>query len=218
MKITLNGKVNEEFDEPLSVVELLEKLGFTGQPVLVELDEIALRPRDFENTVIGDGARVELVIHQVIQLQHVHVTDRGRPLKLVPRPTIEQLHLAAFRQISQLQHGLDLALLGTVENGGCHRHATAQVLGQISSQAIFRQHAFDGMCDHYKECGGTYYSTAQDCIDASINYWGECEQGTLDTFGDCMKTIDCADWNPDTYNPANTDCSEEWSHVGEGCQ
>ncbi len=76
----------------------------------------------------------------------------------------------------------------------------------------------DGMCDHYKECGGTYYSSAQDCIDASIDYWGECEQDTLDAFGDCMMTIECQDWNPDTYNPANTVCSEEWSHVGEGCQ
>ena len=70
-----------------------------------------------------------------------------------------------------------------------------------------------GFCDYYKECGGGYYATAQDCIDASIGYWGECRQAALDTFGDCMMGIDCADWNPDTYNPANTECSEEWSGV-----
>jgi hypothetical protein len=70
-----------------------------------------------------------------------------------------------------------------------------------------------GYCDYYKECGGTYYSTAQDCIDASIDYWGDCRQAALDVFGDCMMGIDCSEWNPDAYNPAGTDCSEEWSGV-----
>lgn len=71
----------------------------------------------------------------------------------------------------------------------------------------------EGFCDHYVDCGGTYYSDADACIDASINYWGECRRDELDTFGDCMMNVDCDDWNPDTYNPANTDCSEEWSAV-----
>lgn len=71
----------------------------------------------------------------------------------------------------------------------------------------------EGFCDHFKECGGTYYGTAQACVDASIGYWGECRRTQLDAFGECMKTIACSDWNPDSYNPASTDCSEEWSEV-----
>ena len=70
-----------------------------------------------------------------------------------------------------------------------------------------------GYCDYYKECGGTYYATAQDCVDASIEYWGDCRQAALDIFGDCMMNIDCSEWNPDAFNPAGTDCSGEWSDV-----
>ncbi len=61
MKILLNGKITEEFASPLSVTELLERLGLSGQPVLVELDELALRPRDYPDTMIGDGAKLEII-------------------------------------------------------------------------------------------------------------------------------------------------------------
>ena len=61
MKITLNGKSNEEFEAPLRVTELLEKLGLTGQPVLVELNEVALRPREFAEAMVEDGAQVEII-------------------------------------------------------------------------------------------------------------------------------------------------------------
>ena len=61
MKITLNGKPTDEFEAPLSVTELLERLGFAGHPVLVELDEVALRPRDFSDLMIEDGARLEII-------------------------------------------------------------------------------------------------------------------------------------------------------------
>ena len=61
MKILLNGKINEEFVSPLSVTALLERLGLSGQPVLVELDELALRPRDYPDTMIGDGAKLEII-------------------------------------------------------------------------------------------------------------------------------------------------------------
>ena len=48
-----------------------------------------------------------------------------------------------------------------------------------------------------------------------MNHWGDCTemQTALDVFGDCMMTIDCDDYNPDTYNPASTDCAEEWQGV-----
>ena len=61
MKITLNGKSTEEFETTLSVSELLDRLGFTGQPVLVELNEVALRPREFDEAMIEDGAQVEVI-------------------------------------------------------------------------------------------------------------------------------------------------------------
>jgi hypothetical protein len=72
----------------------------------------------------------------------------------------------------------------------------------------------EGFCDHYVDCGGTYYADADACISASIDYWGECRRDELDAFGDCMMELSCDEWgNPDTYNPASTDCSDEWSEV-----
>ncbi|MNI93870.1 hypothetical protein D3C73_1518890 [compost metagenome] len=73
---------------------------------------------------------MHLVVHQVVQLEHVHVTNGHRTLELVAGATVEQHHLAALWQVSQLQHGLDLALLGTVEDRSSHRHAFLQVVRQ----------------------------------------------------------------------------------------
>ena len=61
MKITLNGKATERFTAPLKVVDLLDELGFGGQLVLVELDGTALRPREFAEKQIEDGAVVEII-------------------------------------------------------------------------------------------------------------------------------------------------------------
>ena len=73
----------------------------------------------------------------------------------------------------------------------------------------------EGYCERYKECGGTYYATAEDCVDATLSYWGDCPEmrTALDAFGDCMMDISCDDYNPDSYNPASTDCADEWSDV-----
>ena len=58
--IQLNGTPHE-LDSPQTVMALLESLGFGGKPVVVELNEQALFPRDFGSTWIEDGARVEVV-------------------------------------------------------------------------------------------------------------------------------------------------------------
>jgi thiamine biosynthesis protein ThiS len=62
MTFTLNGKANSDFNGPPSVTHLLESLGLAGGgPVLVELDGIALRPREFAEKQISDGAKVEII-------------------------------------------------------------------------------------------------------------------------------------------------------------
>lgn len=74
----------------------------------------------------------------------------------------------------------------------------------------------EAFCRRYVECGGTYYADEQACIDASYDYWGDCESraAALDAFGACMAEIECSDWSPDSYNPASTPCAEEWQGVG----
>ena len=61
MKVTLNGKATARFPAPLKVTALLDELGFAGQLVLVELDGIALRPREFAEKQVEDGAVVEVI-------------------------------------------------------------------------------------------------------------------------------------------------------------
>jgi sulfur carrier protein len=60
MIIQLNGTPHE-LDSPQTVMALLESLGFGDKPVVVELNEQALFPRDFKSTSIEEGARVEIV-------------------------------------------------------------------------------------------------------------------------------------------------------------
>ncbi len=60
MKIQLNGNPHE-IEAPLTVSALLDSIGFGDKPVVVELDEQALFPRDFAKAVVADGSRVEIV-------------------------------------------------------------------------------------------------------------------------------------------------------------
>ena len=60
MLIQLNGTPHK-LDMPLSVSDLLESIGFGGKPVVVELDEQAIFPRDYSSVRVEDGARIEIV-------------------------------------------------------------------------------------------------------------------------------------------------------------
>lgn len=60
MKIQLNGTPHE-IDDTMSVSDLLESLGFGGKPVVVELNEEAIFPRDYPGVRVEAGARIEIV-------------------------------------------------------------------------------------------------------------------------------------------------------------
>lgn len=74
----------------------------------------------------------------------------------------------------------------------------------------------EAFCRRYVECGGSYYADQQACLDESYGYWGDCPSRTaaLDVFGACMSEVECTDWTPDAYNPANTPCASEWEALG----
>jgi thiamine biosynthesis protein ThiS len=59
--IMLNGQ-SHGIELPMTVGGLLCSLGMEGKPVVVELDEVAVFPRDFPRTPVPDGARVEIVV------------------------------------------------------------------------------------------------------------------------------------------------------------
>jgi thiamine biosynthesis protein ThiS len=45
----------------MTLSDLLESIGFGGKPVVVELNEQAVFPRDYPSTLIQEGARIEIV-------------------------------------------------------------------------------------------------------------------------------------------------------------
>ena len=61
MQILLNGNPHT-ITSPLTVADLLESLSLGGKPVVVELDEQAVFPRDYGQSPVADGARVEIVM------------------------------------------------------------------------------------------------------------------------------------------------------------
>ena len=46
---------------PLTLAALLDSLGLAGKPVVVELNEAVVFPRDYPLTSLPDGARLEVV-------------------------------------------------------------------------------------------------------------------------------------------------------------
>ncbi len=60
MQVVVNGKASELRDGA-AVSELLEQLGLTGQRLAVLLDGEVVRKADFTQTVLSEGAVVEIV-------------------------------------------------------------------------------------------------------------------------------------------------------------
>lgn len=61
MTIQLNGSPHE-IESTISVTDLLDTIGLGGKPVVVEINEQAVFPRDYPQVMIGDGTRVEVVM------------------------------------------------------------------------------------------------------------------------------------------------------------
>lgn len=60
LTITLNGAPHPIADAT-TVDRLLASIGLAGKPVVVELNEQAVFPRDYPQTPVTDGDRVEIV-------------------------------------------------------------------------------------------------------------------------------------------------------------
>ncbi len=58
--ITLNGAPHP-VEAAVSIEALLASIGLAGKPVVVELNEQAVFPRDYPRAVVEPGARVEIV-------------------------------------------------------------------------------------------------------------------------------------------------------------
>ena len=60
MTITLNGQ-KRKFPQTLSLSDLLESLGLTGKPVVVEHNQVALLPKEIPVAQVNEGDVIEIV-------------------------------------------------------------------------------------------------------------------------------------------------------------
>jgi sulfur carrier protein len=60
MTLILNGSPHL-IAGPQPLTELLDSLGLAGKPVVVELNEMPILPRDYPTTLVTAGARLEVV-------------------------------------------------------------------------------------------------------------------------------------------------------------
>ncbi len=60
MRITLNGEPFE-LDEPISIADLLAQLSIDARRVAVEHNLIILKRQLFEDTLVNEGDRLEIV-------------------------------------------------------------------------------------------------------------------------------------------------------------
>ena len=60
MNIKLNGK-DHTLEKTLNVDELLAAINLAGKPVVVELNQKALFPREYADSMLEDGDLVEVI-------------------------------------------------------------------------------------------------------------------------------------------------------------
>lgn len=61
MKIQLNGNPHE-IVSAMSATDLLASIGLAGKPVVLEIDEQAIFPRDYPQVIVSEGAKVEVIM------------------------------------------------------------------------------------------------------------------------------------------------------------
>ena len=61
MTITINGKKYSDYQEGITVMELIEKLNLHKKQIIVELNQLALIKKDYQTLSLKDGDSIEIV-------------------------------------------------------------------------------------------------------------------------------------------------------------
>ena len=61
MIITINGKKYSDYQEGITVMELIEKLNLHKKQIIVELNQLALIKKDYQSLSLKDGDCIEIV-------------------------------------------------------------------------------------------------------------------------------------------------------------
>src|SRR6266702_1975381 len=94
-----------------------------------------------DQTVRTDRTSVDLVVDQMVQLQHVDVADRHLAVERLAGAAIDQDHLAGRGEPRPAEHRDDVVLARPVEHRAGHRHAARQLAGELDQ--LFRRERLD---------------------------------------------------------------------------
>ena len=61
MIITINGKKYSDYQEGITVMELIEELNLHKKQIIVELNQLALIKKDYQTLSLKDGDSIEIV-------------------------------------------------------------------------------------------------------------------------------------------------------------
>src|SRR5208337_4654032 len=89
------------------------------------------------NQRIGaDGTRVNLVVNEVRQLEHVDETDGDRLIELVAGHAVEEIDLAGVRESRDFQQVADFGFARAVEHGRGEGNSVAEAFGVVEQLLI----------------------------------------------------------------------------------
>src|SRR5665213_3524878 len=83
-----------------------------------------------------DRPGVNLVVDQVMELQHVDVADRDLAVEGIAGASVDQSDLARGIEARFLQHGDDVVLARAVEHGARNRHAETQIVAELEDLLV----------------------------------------------------------------------------------
>ena len=79
---------------------------------------------------------MDLVVHQMVQLQHIDISDGHLPVERLAGAPIDQGHLAGIIEARHLKHIDDIGLMGSVENGRSYRNAAFEVFAKFENLLV----------------------------------------------------------------------------------
>src|SRR5713101_5025929 len=101
-----------------------------------------------------DGARVNLVVHEVRKLEHVDVSDGDRLVELIAAHAVEEVDLAGVRQTRDFQQVADFRFASAVENRRGEGNTFAEAFGifeQLLVAELVKRLPHRGVREHFTE-------------------------------------------------------------------
>ena len=89
-----------------------------------------------DEAVGADRSGMDLVVDEVVELQHVDVAHRDLAIEGVAGAPVVERHLARRVEVGLLEHLDDVLLARAVEHRRCDRHAPAQVLAELGEAVV----------------------------------------------------------------------------------